>query len=526
MKVRDLEAFRASAATDILAGPPTCARGWLGYPYGAWLITGVEFWERFSFYGMLAILPLFLTDSPTHGGFGWSAAEALALVGLYSGSMYAFPAVGGYFADRVIGRRLAVAIGASFMLLGQVLMTSPTFLPAMLGAWYRVPLLDVLDGLGVPLGQISRSETVTAAIAAHGPSVDAHLGTMWLGHAYIAGAVGFYAALACLIVGNALMKSTLVVLCGETFAPDDPRREGAYAYYYLGISAGALLSGVIVGVVAESYGWHYGFGVAAVGMLVALALYLALAPRWLRHIGLRPSRESSRAGINLAPLRAARATGQVGLRIRLVLVMAILLCVFSVGWFQLFGSWSLYIERAVDRSVGRFIIPVPWFSSIDAAVVILAAPAVSALWVHLAARDRSVDIVRKYAFALAMVTLGHVLMCISAVSAASGTPSAAWIPILSVALLGFGEIVAWTATYGFVSRAAPAGFASVTMGTWYLLTLGLGGYLSGFTGHWVDTEGFTLTFARVAVAMGVATAVALFLRRPLLRVAVRAGVDM
>ena len=130
------------------------APSWLGYPRGAWLIISVEFWERFSFYGMLAILVLFLTGTPTHGGFGWSAAKAIAVVGAYTGSMYAFPAFGGYLADRVLGRRRAVAIGASFMLVGQVLMTAPTFLPAALAAWHGVPLLDALHTLGVPLGHL------------------------------------------------------------------------------------------------------------------------------------------------------------------------------------------------------------------------------------------------------------------------------------------------------------------------------------------------------------------------------------
>jgi POT family proton-dependent oligopeptide transporter len=502
-------------------------RGWLGFPYGAWLIIAVEFWERFSFYGMLAILALFLTASQARGGFAWSAADALALVGLYSGSMYAFPAIGGYFADRVIGRRRAVAIGASCMLVGQVLLASPTFLPAMLGAWHRTPLLDALRALGVPLGQLVRSGTVAAAIATRGAALDAAHGAFWLDQAYRAGAVGFYAALLFLVVGNALMKSTLVVLCGEAFEPTDPRREGAYAYYYLGISVGAMLSGVIVGIVAVSYGWHFGFAVGAVGMTVALGLYLVLAPRLLPGIGVRPARRSSGA-VDAAALKSSNShtPGEVPRRISLVFVAALLLGAFSVGWFQMFGSWSLFIEQSVDRSFGSFVIPVPWFSSINAAVVIMVAPAVAALWVHLAARDRPVDIVRKYAFALGTATLAHVLMYGSALSAANGTLASVWLPILAVMIFAIGEIVAWTATYGFVARAAPTGFASMTMGAWYLLTLGLGGYVSGFAGHWVDTQGFSMTFARIAVAMGAATAVALLLRRPLQRLAARAGVAL
>lgn len=502
---------------------PLTALGWLGYPRGAWLIISIEFWERFSFYGMLAILALFLTGDVAHGGFGWSSAQALALVGTYSGAMYAFPAFGGYLADRVLGRRRAVALGASVMFVGQLLTASPAYLPALLGLWHRAPLLTTLRSIGVPLGQIAWQPGIAAAIAAHGAALDPAHGAGWLGEAYTASTLGLYGALLMLIVGNALMKSTLVVLCGETFDPGDPRRDGAFAYYYLGISVGAMLSGFIVGVVSERYGWPYGFAVAAVGMAVSLTLYLLLAPRWLGHIGGR-GQVVGDAGGQETP---AAPAGETPRRIVLVLVLAVLLCVFSTGWFQMFGSWSLFIERSVDRSVGGlFVVPVAWFSSINAAVVILIAPAVAALWVRLAASHRSVDIVLKYCFALSMAMLGNALMCVAGLLTTHGGQAPLWMPLLGVALLGVGEIVAWTATYGFVSRAAPAGFASVTMGAWYLLTLGLGGYLSGLTGNWVDSAGFTATFGGVAAAMALGALAALALRAPLVRLAARAHVSL
>jgi POT family proton-dependent oligopeptide transporter len=499
--------------------------GWLGYPRGAWLVIGIEFWERFSFYGMLAILALFLTGDLAHGGFGWSSAQGLALVGAYSGAMYAFPAFGGYLADRVLGRRRAVALGATIMLLGQILTASPAYLPALLGLWRHAPLLEALHSLAAPLGHISRGQDVSTAIRVHGASIDRLHGIAWLSEAYTASALGFYAALFFLIIGNALMKSTLVVLCGETFSPGDPRREGAFAYYYLGISVGAMLSGFAVGVASERYGWPYGFAVAAVGMAVSLSLYLALGPRWLGNIGARGVASSSDEHTpDAAPERhAARENAR---RIVLVLVLAGLMCIFSTGWFQMFGSWSLFIEHSVDRSVGAFVVPVAWFSSINAAVVILIAPGIAALWVRLAARNRQVDIVQKYFFAISMAMLGNALMYVAGLLTVHGAQAPLWIPLVSVALLGFGEIVAWTATYGFVSRAAPAGFASVTMGAWYLLTLGLGGYRPRVTGKWVDSVGFTATFAGIAAALALAAAATLALRAALVRLAARANVSL
>jgi POT family proton-dependent oligopeptide transporter len=520
-----------TATVSAAAASP--AGKWLGFPKGAWLIIGVEFWERFSFYGMLSILVLFLTATPARGGFGWSATEALALLGVYSFAMYAFPAIGGFFADRVLGRRRAVTAGASFMLIGQIMLSSPVFLPELLGWWHGVPLLRSLHGLGVPLGRLGQSQALTAAIAQQGALLDggAGGGAGWLMHAYLASSIGFFAALFCLVLGNALMKSTLVVLCGETMSTRDPRREAAYAYYYLGISVGAMLSGIAVGWVAQAFGWHFGFALAAAGMAVALGAYLLLAGRWLGEIGVRPdvpapSGGAGAASLAAAPARAAQARREVLRRIGLLAVLAGLLCTFSVGWFQLFGSWLLFIEHDVDRTLGAFVIPVPWFTSMNAAVVIVLAPMVAALLVRLGSRNQRVDIVQKYAFALSMVAAGHVLMYLAARHATPAAPAPLWIPIASLSMLAIGELVAWTATYGMVSRAAPAGFASVAMGAWYLLTLGLGGYLSAFTGRLIDSAGFAAAFGAVASIMGAVFILAVLLRRPLSRLAERAGVTL
>jgi proton-dependent oligopeptide transporter, POT family len=501
---------------------------WLGYPKGAVLIIGVEFWERFSFYGMLSILVLFLTASPVHGGFGWPAGEALGLLGAYSGAMYAFPAFGGYLADRVLGRRRAVTLGATCMLVGQIMLASPVFLPVLLGWWHSVPLLQALHQLGVPLGRVLPSDAINAAIAHHGAALQPQAGAAWLKQAYTLATDGFFIAIFCLVLGNALMKSTLVVLCGETMSTDDPRREGAYTYYYLGISVGATLSGIIVGWVAQNFGWHLGFAVTAAGMSVALGSYVLLAPRWLGAIGLQPDRrEPGVSGVAAgAAVRPKSATREARLRIALLFVLAALLCAFSVGWFQLFGSWLLFIEKDVNRAIGSFVIPVPWFTSINSLVVIALAPLVAAFWVRLGRRNQRVDIVQKYTFALAMVTIAHLLMFLVARHATPAAPAAVWIPLLSLSVLGVGEIVAWTATYGMVSRAAPAGYASVAMGAWYLLTLGLGGYLSGFTGGLLESVGFAGAFSTVAAIMGAACVAALLLRGPLSRLAARAGVSL
>ncbi len=511
------------------------SRSWLGFPKGAWLIIGVEFMERFSFYGMLSLLPLFLTDPPGHsryGGFGWSATDALSLLGLYTFAMYAFPAVGGFVADRVLGRRRAVLLGASLMLVGQLLLPSPVYLPTLLGLWHGVPLLDALHGLGVPLGRWVSDAPVQAALALKGPALDVAHGAAWLEQSYVAVWLGFYGAIFCLVLGNALMKSTLVVLCGETMDPADPRREGAFAYYYLGISLGATFATYLVGSVAQAYGWHLGFAVTAAGMAVALAAYVLLGARWLGNIGVEPHRrgalgsEALGAAAAAPPSETAAPPGETARRIVLLFVLALMLCTFCTGWSQLFGSWSLFLEQDVERRIGGFTLPVPWFQGFNSTVAILSAPFVAALWIRLGERHTRIDIVQKYCFAIATVALAHGLFYLTALHASPRALAPFGALLLGLAIIALGELVAWTSTYGVVQRAAPRGYASVAMGAWYLLTLGLGGYLSGFAGRLIDDFGFATTFGTIGSLMAAACLAALLLRAPLVRLAERARVTL
>jgi POT family proton-dependent oligopeptide transporter len=513
-------------------------------PKGAWLIVGIEFWERFSFYGMLGILVLFLTATPARGGFGWSDAEALGLLGVYSACMYGLPMIGGWIADRLIDRRRAVLAGAALLALGHLLMTAPPALPVLIGAWSGLPVAETLTALGAPLGRLSPTPEIERALAAAGASLDAARGPEALAAGYRAAAFGFYAALAALVLGNALMKSSLVVLLGEVFPRDeDARREGAFAYYYLSISVGALLAGLSVGAVAQGFGWHAGFALAALGMGAALASYLVLGPRWLGDVGRArvsaPAREGAlvsamipagatvpeRATVSV-PRDTAALRSTTRRRVLLLLALAAFMCAYEVGWFQLYGSWALFIDRSVDRTIGAVEVPVPWFEALNSAVVIAAAPIFAAWLIRLRAHASRIDIVHKYAAALAAAALGHLLMFAAAAEAGEGARASPWLPVLAIVLLSLGELIAWVSTYGIVYRAAPSGYTAATMGAWYLLTLGAGGWLAGRTGGVLAAGGFARTFLGLAVLLGAAALLALLSRRALHRLAERAAVAL
>ena len=486
-----------------------------GFPRGAWLIIAVEFMERFSFYGMLAILALFLTAAPAQGGFGWRDGEALGLRGLSSGLRSALPAFGGYLADRFWGGRKAVRNGASLMVLGHFLMAAPAFFPWLLTRLSGVPVAERLATLGVPLGRFGAAPALAQALAALPPATAAQVG---LGYRLVTGS--FFLALAFLVVGNALMKSTLAVLVGDLFDPDDVRKDAAYAYYYLGIALGAMLSGVVIGYVAATFGWHYGFTVAGFGMSVALGLYVRLGPRFLGQVGVKPkTADRPVEGRVLTPAERANARRQA----TILVVLGLILFSFSTGWYQIVGTWSLFIERSVDRTIGGFTVPTPWFVSFNSLLVILATPFVARWLIRMEAASRRIDIVPKYAAALLLAAAANAALAVAAGTASAGATVGALWPVIGIAILSFGELLAWPSTYGMVYRLAPLGMVSAAMGAWYLLTLGAGGYAAGKVGQWSERVGPASLFWAIAIGLAGMALVTLVIGPWLRRQAARAG---
>jgi POT family proton-dependent oligopeptide transporter len=468
------------------ARPGAGARPW-DLPAGARLVIAFEFCERVGFYSMVSLLALFLSASRSTGGFGWDGKSALTLLGVYSGLMYSLPVLGGWIADRFLGYRRALTVGGTLMFSGYVLITTAVALarvsfPQPLGFWH------VPEGLAPGVAQVY----------------------LWI-------SFGFWTSIVALILGNALMKSTLVVALGDSFSGDDGRRERAYAYYYAGINLGGLVAGVTVGTVAAVYGWAPAFGVSALAMGIALATYLAFGRQYLNPRTL--AKRKSAAIDSRAPERGS------GARLLVLAVFAVLLLVYSIGSFQLWGTMSLFLERRVNRHVGAFAIPTQWFTSVNAAALILAAPAFAALWAWLARRDREPDIIIKYALALALGAAGLLIFAIAAWSQSNAMPG--WpLPAVGVWVQATGEVAAWTVTYGLVYRLAPRRMVAAIMGAYYATTLGLGAYLAGVLGTFAERWGEGQYFLIVGVATAVAALIALLIGSPLRSLAASAGVAL
>jgi len=466
-------------------------------PLGAQLAIALELCERFGFYSLLSLLALFLSADRSAGGFGWDRTPALTLLGVYSGLMYALPVVGGWVADRLLGHRRALIVGGSMMCLGYVLLMSPALLPRM------------LEVLGQP-GATARLAAITAPLGTW--HVPAGL-TSEAAHLYLGVTAAFWAAIVLLVAGNSFFKSTLVVVLGDNFEGDDGVRETAYAYYYTSINVGGLLAGFVAGAVAVAYGWAAAFGVSALAVGAALAVYIGLSGGLP---GRRPGAGTATAASAAPPLERA-----AGKRLFILAVFAGLLLIYSIGSFQLYGVMSLFLEHDVDRRVGSFTIPTQWFTSVDSAALIIAAPAFAALWTWLARRGREPDILHKYAIALALGAAGLLLFAAVARPAASAP---GWIlPAVGITVQATGEVAAWTASYGLVYRLAPKRWASAVMGAFYASTLGLGAYLAGVLGRFAQPWGEGHYFLVFGLVTAAAAIVALLIGRPLRQMAAASG---
>jgi POT family proton-dependent oligopeptide transporter len=469
--------------------PSAGTRPW-HFPRGAQLVIGFEFCERVGFYSMVSLLALFLSATRAAGGFAWDDKPALTLLGVFSGLMYALPVAGGWVADRFLGHRRALTVGGTLMFAAYLLLTATVFMAHV-------------SPVRSPMGLWSIPDDLPAALRS----------------AYASISAGFWISICALIVGNSLIKSTLVVALGDTFLGEDARREPAYAYYYAGINLGGLVAGLAAGSTAAAYGWAPAFGVSAIAMGIALGAYLALGRRSLNP---RPAS----ASIKTAPGATATDTSGSGVRLFILAVFALLLLVYSIGSFQLWGTMSLFLERSVDRHVAAFEIPTQWFTSIESAALILAAPAFAALWGSLARRHREPDNLVKYALALFLGAAGLLLFAIAAWPHA-GTARAGWLlPALGIWIQATGEVAAWTVTYGLVYRLAPPRIVSAVMGAFYAMTLGLGGYLAGQVGTFAAGLGQGRYFLVLGVATAVAGLVALLVRPGLRAVAAARAIDL
>jgi POT family proton-dependent oligopeptide transporter len=432
----------------------------LGHPRGLAFLFTTEMWERFSYYGMRALLVLYMTKflllTPQSQGviglatlrsvlesiYGPLGVQPLSshIYGLYTAFVYLTPIFGGLLADRVLGQHRTIIIGASVMAVGHFMMAfEPLFLIALLT----------------------------------------------------------------LILGNGCFKPNMSAQVGGLYPPGDPRRDRAYSIFYVGINVGAFFSPLVCGTLGEEVGWHYGFSAAGVGMTIALVIYIyALSTSEL------PPDELHRAEAAHEPKHPLSTTEW-----RAVVALVLLFLPGSLFWaaYEQQGNtialWAdVYTDRTVNLIVWHGEIPVTWFQSFNPFMIFAFTPFVLALWARQAKRDKEPSSVTKMALGCFGVALANLIM-IGAVWQSDGGPDASWLWLFGYfVVITIGELYFSPIGLSLVSKVAPVQVISMMMGVW-LGTSFVGNYLAGWLGSFwstMDKAQFFLMIAGVAAFAGLA----------------------
>ncbi len=446
-------------------------------PRGLYLVSITEFWERFSYYGMLGLLVLFLTASPASGGFGWHSSDALLLYALYTGAVFSAPAAGGWIASRWLGERRCIFWGALCVTAGHFCLAGPALLPALIASLTAHPVSAWLQDCGITLGQLVPDGGVRAAIES-GRCAREPAGAGAFALAYRSQAWSLVLGLALIVAGTGFIKATVSSIVGRLYDAADRRREEGFAIFYAFIYLGALLSNFVAGTLGEKLGWHYGFAAAGVGMALGFTWYLARHRSVLGDVGMKPDHLAAAP----APADPAQRTRERH-RIALILIMSVFVIVYAMAFYQKGGLLNLETRNHVDRHVLGFEVPATWLLSMSTLVFILLSIPAARLWRHLETRGRQPDAVFKLGAGLAVLALSYlVLVAALGEKTASATQQfSLWWMVLVYTGFALGDLLVWPAQIAAVNRLAPARHASFAIGGWHL-TIGIGSWLTAVFG--------------------------------------------
>ncbi|MBV7255291.1 peptide MFS transporter [Pacificimonas sp. WHA3] len=434
-------------------------RGFFGHPKGLGFIVFTEAWERFSFYGMQALLVLYMTSYlflPEHSAnvsgfdgfravmssvFGDLSTQALATqtFGIYIGLVYFAPVFGGFIGDRWLGRRKAVAVGALFMVAG---------------------------------------------------------------HFMMAFEAAFLSALAALIVGSGFLKGNLAAQVGELYDPEDGRRDAGFSLYNMAINVGAFLAPLACGTLGELYGWHYGFGLAGIGMLLALFIYIYGS----RHL---PA-ERVRAGASQTVPKLQPGDGR---RIAAVLTVLGITSLYWTVQTQVWNTYPLWIKGRVDRVAGDLEVPVTWFQSLDSLAVLLLAPPIIWLWQRQVKRGNAKSDLNKIAFGCGVFASACVLLSIGETLAGPDKVALVW-PVMFHFVCAIGFLYIGPVAMALTSRVAPPSVNAMLISSYYL-GIFFGGFGSGYLGRFYEAMSPAQFWLLHAAVVGTGAILLIILTRPL-----------
>lgn len=396
----------------------------MGHPIGLFILFFTEMWERFSYYGMRALLVLYMASSIEDGGLGWTKADSIALYGWYTMLVYVMSIPGGIIADRFLGQKKSVMYGAIILVAGHCVLAI---------------------------------EAVEA----------------------------FYAGLGLIILGVGMLKPNISTMVGGLYKKGDIRRDKGFTLFYIGINIGAFLAALIVGTVGEVYGWHYGFGLAGIGMILGLIVYI-WGQKYLSHVGnfLGKSENPEEKELMKKPLTKVEKDRMVVLSISFLIII-----VFWGAFEQAGGLLNIYANEKIDRHIFGWEMPVTWFQSFNAFFIIVFGTLVAGFWANRKLKGKETSTLLKMGAGTIIMGLGFLLMTFASTEASSlafGTASFWWLTGAYL-LHTIGELCASPTALSFITKLAPVKYASIMMGVYFAAT-GLGNKLAGTIGEASQSE--------------------------------------
>ncbi len=506
----------ASAATGAIGADDT---RFFGHPLGLSNLFFTELFERFSYYGMRALLVLFMTAATVDGGLGYDVATSALIYGLYTSLVYLVNLPGGWIADRLLGQRRSVLVGGIIIAAGHFTMAIPS-------------------------------------------------------------TVFFFAGLGLIVIGTGLLKPNISVMVGQLYPAEDARRDAGFTIFYMGINMGAFAAPLVCGALAVNYGWHYGFAAAGVGMTIGMLVYV-FAGKQLGNVGAltaeaarekAASRGALLKGLGgvvlligaIAVLMAMGVIGStaesitgvyqlilfaivIGLfgwlftrdywtdaerkRLYLIGLLFVGAAVFWAAFEQAGSSLNLFAQESTDRGVAGWLqwvpglgtgeVPAAWFQSLNALFIFTIAPVVAALWVWLGRRGQDPSSPLKFGIGLVLLGLGFVVMIGAGLAAAGGAQvSPMWL-VLTYLLHTLGELTLSPVGLSAMTKLAPARVSSLMMGVWFL-GASVGNFIAGRIAAFyevLELPSFMGLVAAIAIAAGV---VFFFLAGPFKRMMAKA----
>lgn len=434
----------------------------LKQPPGLYLISFTSIWERFSYYGMRAFLILYMVNDimtgghKAHlGGLGLSENLAGTIYGVFTGSCYILPLIGGWLADNYLGKRRSVLIGGILIMIGHFTLAA-----------------NMQDNFGLFIG-----------------------------------------GLILVASGNGFFKPSAPTMIGDLYELGDKRRDSAFTIYYFLFNGGAFLAPIICGYFGETYMYRWGFFVAGVGMLLGLIVYLAFQNKYLGTIGLKPVKQTQQKdSAEKQPL-----TREERDRITVIVVLVFFVTFFWAGFEQAGSTLNLYADKYIDKNFGGWEMPTSWLQAVNPVFIVLLGPIFSTLWMRLSAKGKNPASPIKMGIGMIALAVGFIFM-LGAVMQRGGENSditvkaSIWWLLATYLMHTIGELMLSPIGLSMVTKLAPLRLSALFMGVWYLSSF-IANNLSGLSVQFVNKFGAFTIFGGIAIFVGCLGIIVLFISR-------------